>query len=368
MISRLYIDPAVENHPMVESIRSSLGSCVLPEVCKEEEAGRRLAESADPIAAGKRCLMLTQNKGRFIKSCPGTKSYICCGYNILHTATFCTMDCAYCILQAYFDTPMLRFFVNHEQLFAELDEIMGMDVPPFHRIGTGEFTDSLIWEPWTGLCGELVARFANQDKIALELKTKTSSVGFLKGIDHNKKTILSWSLNPSAVLAMGERGTAPTSNRLKAAAACEQWGYPLAFHFDPLILYDGWEKDYRFLIRELFETVRADSVVWISLGSLRFMPSLKPIIQKRFPEFKAIYGEFISGQDGKMRYFKPLRIDLYSKIVTWIRELAPEVRIYLCMEDEQTWEKSLGIVPDSSQGLAKILDNSAAKHCGLGIT
>ncbi|OQY57486.1 MAG: hypothetical protein B6245_16810, partial [Desulfobacteraceae bacterium 4572_88] len=55
-------------------------------------------------------------------------------------------------------------------------------------------------------------------------------------------------------------------------------------------------------------------VVWISLGTFRFMPSLKPIIQDRFPDSKIIYGEFIPGLDGKMRYFKPLRIRLYHGV------------------------------------------------------
>ncbi|MCJ7542506.1 MAG: DNA photolyase, partial [Desulfobacterales bacterium] len=89
------------------------------------------------------------------------------------------------------------------------------------------------------------------------------------------------------------------------------------------------------------------------------------IIQKRFPKSKIIYGEFISGLDGKMRYFKPLRIDLYRKIVSYIRDYAPDAMIYLCMEDDEVWQKSLGFVPSDYGGLSKILDKSAVKHCGL---
>jgi spore photoproduct lyase len=106
-------------------------------------------------------------------------------------------------------------------------------------------------------------------------------------------------------------------------------------------------------------------MVWISLGTFRFMPPLKAIIEDRFPRSKIVYGEFINGLDGKMRYFKPLRIDLYRKIISWIRELAPDVRIYLCMEDEEVWEKAFGFTPSEMGGLHRMLDDSAAIHCDL---
>ncbi|MCK4390043.1 MAG: DNA photolyase [Desulfobacterales bacterium] len=367
MISRLYIDEAVKHHPAVATVQESLAAVpvsVVPDAVKVHES---LAGVQDPIGEGKRVLFLTRNKGPFIRKCPGTKYYICCGYQILHIGTYCTMDCAYCILQAYFHPPVLQYFVNQGRLFRELDDLIWSSKPPFHRIGTGEFTDSLIWEPWTQLSRTMVPYFAQQDQLVLELKTKTTAVENLRGLEHNKKTIVAWSLNSPTIIRSEERGTAGMRARLRAAAQCEAWGYPLAFHFDPLILYEGWEKDYRRLVRELFATVSAQNIVWISLGSFRFMPSLKPIIRRRFQRSKIIYGEFIPGLDGKMRYFKPMRIELYQKMAAWIRELAPDVPLYFCMEDREVWKKSLGFVPEDRGGLAKMLDKSAARHCGLRI-
>jgi len=363
MIRRLYIHEEVKDDPRVLRIQERLHgvpALVVRDGSKVQEA---VADGKDGVARGKRVLFLTQNRGPFVRKCPGTKSYICCGYRILNIGTYCTMDCTYCILQAYFHPPVLQYFVNQEAMFKELDGLFSCKDPGFHRIGTGEFTDSLVWEPWTALSNALVPCFAGQDRMVLELKTKTCAVENLEGLAHNRKTIVAWSLNPPSVIRTEERGTASLGARLRAAAQCEAWGYPLAFHFDPLILYAGWEKDYRRLMRVLFRTVSADNVVWVSLGSFRFMPSLKRIIQERSPQSKIIYGEFVPGLDGKMRYFKPLRIQLYRKIVAWIKELAPDVVIYFCMEDKEVWEKALGFVPDDVGGLSKMLDNSAARHC-----
>jgi spore photoproduct lyase len=38
------------------------------------------------------------------------------------------------------------------------------------------------------------------------------------------------------------------------------------------------------------------------------------------------------------------------------------------MEDEEVWQKVLGFLPEEKGGLAKILDESAAKHCGISIS
>lgn len=367
MISRLYIDEAVLQHPTVETFRRALPDVPTSLVTDPMQVHRDLAVKKDPVGAGKRALFLTRNKGSFLRTCPGTKSYLCCGYRILHIGTYCIMDCAYCILQAYFHPPVLQYYVNQDRLLEELDDVFRAEEPPFHRIGTGEFTDSMIWEPWTQLSKNLVPCFAGQDRVVLELKTKSRSIENLRHLKHNRKTVAAWSLNPPAVIRSEERGTASVQARLRAAAQCEAWGYPLAFHFDPLILYEGWEEDYRRLVRALFASVSAENIAWISLGSFRFMPSLKPIIRRRFRRSRIIYGEFVPGTDGKMRYFKPLRIELYRGVIAWIRELAPHVTLYFCMEDEEVWEKALGFVPEDRGGLSRMLDESAARVCGVKI-
>jgi spore photoproduct lyase len=95
------------------------------------------------------------------------------------------------------------------------------------------------------------------------------------------------------------------------------------------------------------------------------MPALKPIIQQRFPASSIVYGEFIPGLDGKMRYFKPLRIRLYQHMVAVIRKFAPDTTVYFCMEDDTVWEQVMGYLPLNRGGLSAILDESAARHCGL---
>jgi spore photoproduct lyase len=361
-IDTLFVEKAVIDVPLVQDFSARLETDPIV-VEDEREVYAHVQAAIDPIQRGKEVLFLCRNKGAFLRDCPGTRAYRCCDYKILHIGTFCQMDCAYCILQAYFHPPVLRYFVNQACLLKELEAVFEKNA--ICRIGTGEFTDSLIWDIWSDLSSLLVPLFAGQSQAVLELKTKTTAIAKLEKIVHNGKTIMAWSLNTPEIISHEEHKTASLSARLEAAAKCEFWGYPLAFHFDPMVIYEGCEDDYRSVIEKLFAMISPERIVWISLGTFRFMPALKGIIEKRFSDSKIVYGEFITGLDGKMRYFKPLRIALYRQMVSWIRALAPQVTVYLCMEDDEVWQKAFGFIPSQKGGLAVMLDKSAAIHCGL---
>ena len=361
-IATLYVDAAVHTHPDVPQFESSLGlrATVVDDPAQVFQA---VSAAADPIQAAKQVLFLTRNRGAFLKKCPGTKTYTCCDYMILHIGTFCTMDCSYCILQSYFHPPVLQFFLNQADLLQELRD--HFSTRQISRIGTGEFTDSLIWEYWTDHAARLVTEFAGQAHSVLELKTKTAAVGNLKRLTHNRKTILAWSVNTPAIIRSQEKGTAALQARLETAAQMEALGYPLAFHFDPMVIYPGCEEAYCRVVEQIFNHVSPDNVVWISLGSFRFMPALKTIIARRFADSTIPYGELVTGLDGKMRYFKPLRIALYKKVADRIKTLAPDVLAYYCMEDDQVWSQTLGFVPEEKGGLPAMLDQAAIRVCSL---
>jgi spore photoproduct lyase len=363
-ITKLFIDENVTGSPAAKLILKRL-NMPYEKVSKQDTVYEFISRADDPVKKAKETLFITKNRGPFIRDCPGTSYYTCCSYKILHIGTFCSMDCSYCILQSYFHPPVMQFFANHDDLFNELWGCFNKK--HISRVGTGEFTDSMIWEKFTDLSTFLVPEFSKQSKAVLELKTKTTEIDRIKNLSHNKKTILSWSLNSEKVIKEQERRTSSLTARLKAAALCESWGYPVAFHFDPVILYDGCEDEYRDVVHSIFSHVSSKNIVWISIGTFRFMPALKAIIRNRFPDSKIHYGEFITGLDGKIRYFKPLRIEMYKKMIAWIKEAAPDVLVYFCMEDDEVWEKAAGFVPKEKGGLSAMLDSSAIHHCGLRI-
>jgi len=313
------------------------------------------------LSAGKKHLFLCRQRGRFFKPCPGTREYRCCGYHVLNIGMNCPMDCVYCILQAYLNNPWLSYFVNVEDLFAELDQGLQAYPQRLHRIGSGEFTDSLALDSLTALSPMLVEYMGRTSNGVLELKTKSVAIGNLEGLPHNGRTVIAWTLNSPPIAAREELRTASLEERLAAAARCADWGYLLAFHFDPIIWHPGWEEGYRHTIRRLFESVPREQIVWISLGALRFLPGLKNIAGERFPGSRFFYEEFVEGLDGKYRYFRSQRVEMYQVLVRELRRNAVDSTcLYFCMESDLIWQEVFGFAPGDRGGLAAMLDRAVA--------
>ena len=143
----IYIDEAAAPYPKTAEMLARLPHVPVVRVKDKTEALVALQSSANRIDAGKQVLFLTTQKGRFFKKCPGTKGQICCNYYVVNFATNCHLDCSYCILQGYYENnPFITFFVNTDDLLAELDAVFSEDPTRLFRVGTGEFTDSLAMD------------------------------------------------------------------------------------------------------------------------------------------------------------------------------------------------------------------------------
>jgi spore photoproduct lyase len=118
-----------------------------------------------------------------------------------------------------------------------------------------------------------------------------------------------------------------------------------------LICYDEWEKGYEETVHQIFNRIDPLRVIWISLGGFRYPPQLKKIAETRFPQTRIFLGELFPGKDGKFRYFKEIRVEMYRKMVRWLKNVDPSLFIYLCMESREVWEEVFGWSPENSSHL-----------------
>jgi spore photoproduct lyase len=303
------------------------------------------------LSKGKRFLYLAHFPGNPVKPCPATAPpYLCCRYTVINQILQCPMDCTYCILQGYLDTPVVTLYTNLDTIFRNVHQTLSGQPGRLFRFGTGELGDSLVLDDLAELSGKYADYFSKISNAVIELKTKTAQIDGLMGLTP-RHTIISWSLNPQSIINSEECHTAPLAERLNAARRCQDAGYPVGFHFDPILFFPGWEKEYDTVVRLLFDTLDGSRIAWISLGTLRFPPSLKAIIQERFPGSRIVYEEMIRGLDGKMRYPRPVRTELVRTIARSIKTRFKEVFVYLCMEHPSVWDAALGRHPESNAEL-----------------
>jgi spore photoproduct lyase len=312
------------------------------------------------MTLSKKHLYLTAQQGRFVRACPGATSrnaagQLCCGYMIVDVAYNCNYDCTYCYLQSYVNAPYMTVYANVEQLFDELAALFRARAPQLVRIGSGEFSDSLSLDPLTGFSRLLVPFLRQFPNALFEFKTKSALVDQLLDLEPQGRVMVSWSLNPEPVVRREELKTASLAARLQAAQRCCAAGYKIGLHFDPLLDYPGWEADYEPFVAQVFSRLAPAEVTYVSLGSLRFVPSLKKVVQERFPRSRLMAAELFPGVDGKMRYFKPIRTEMYAKMLGWLRRYTADIPLYLCMESQEIWLRVFGAAPACNAALEQLI-------------
>jgi len=273
---------------------------------------------------------IIKEKYDFLKRCPCTKSARACGYHICNLGFGCIYECTYCYLQEYTNCPGILLPYNTEDFFDQFKRYKKRGM----RIGTGEFTDSLALDHVTQYSMDLIEFFGKYPDCTFELKTKSSNIQNVLKARHKGNCVISWSVNPEKIIKENEFYSATLDDRINAAIKCQRAGYKIAFHFDPIIYYKNWQSDYKRLVNYLFDRIKTNKhIAWISLGTLRFNPRLKSVIENRFPKNRLLDEEMVLGFDNKLRYPDFLRRAIYKNMLSWIRKRSKKANLYLCMED-----------------------------------
>ena len=285
-------------------------------------------------------LFIVNENYDFFKNCPCTHSALNCGYHIFNLGFGCIYECNYCFLQGYANAPGIILTANIEKFFDEFNAYKRNGM----RLGTGEFSDSLALDEITEHSLALIEFFREHKGVTFEFKTKSVKIENLMKSKASRNIIVSWSLNPQKIID-GNEFLAPSLNeRLEAAAKCARAGYRVGFHFDPIIYFNSWEKEYASVVENIFSKIEPRDIAWISLGTFRFSPSLRQVIERRFPENTILNEELLLGFDNKLRYPYALRYLLYKKMLTMLRQQSKQLKVYLCMEETPMWkELNLGM-------------------------
>ncbi|MFQ5680871.1 MAG: radical SAM protein [Candidatus Omnitrophota bacterium] len=333
---RIFVETAVSRCRIAANVRNAFPQAKLSEI-KSIREYRKTQRQADIISYNcrRKTLFLIRRKSGFFRACPCTKGAAGCGYHIFNLAFGCIFECSYCYLQEYIDTPGIILAANIDEplaAFAGYEKSYGRAGKRQFRIGTGEFSDSLMLDEITEYSLPIIRFFAKRKNATFEFKTKSQNIANLLKAEHGGNIIVSWSLNPPGIIGENEFFTASLSQRLKAAQRCVRAGYKVGFHFDPIFYFAGWEKEYGRLTDRLFATVKAKHIAWISLGTLRFRPRLKKIIEARFPQNRILNEELLIGYDGKLRYPDKIRRKIYDFMGQKIKSRSRRIFLYLCME------------------------------------
>ncbi len=262
---------------------------------------------------------------------------VCCNLYTIDAAQGCGFGCSYCSIQSFYSDGK----VSVDKKLAEKLNAIDLDPNKTYHIGSGQSSDSLLWGNKNGVLDAQLDFARNNSNIILELKTKSKNIRYFKTADTPHNLVVSWSISTPTIIANEEHLTATFDERIQSARAIADLGIGVAFHFHPMVHYQGWDKDYASVIKTLMENFTPEEIAFISFGTLTFTkPAIRSIREHgheskilQMPKEDAV-GKLSYPWDIKQSMFK-LAWDSFS---TW----QDSVFFYLCMEDESLWTHVFG--------------------------
>jgi spore photoproduct lyase family protein len=170
------------------------------------------------------------------------------------------MACAYCYV------PRRKGYANPISVFVNIEEIGRSIARHAARQGPLPEPDQIDAQHWVYDIGEngdlsvdamvsdnvrdLVALFRGLPNAKGSFATKAVNPALLE-YDPQGKTRIRFSLMPDKLAKMVDVRTAPVAERIGAIDDFMRAGWEVHVNFSPVIVYEGWEADYRRLFEEV---------------------------------------------------------------------------------------------------------------------
>ena len=95
---------------------------------------------------------------------------------------------------------MLKVWANQDDLWAELERAFESAPGRRYRVGTGEFTDSLVLEALTGYSRDLVGFLVRFPQVCLELKSKVVDLSWMDAVRDPSRVLPALSMNAPLIV------------------------------------------------------------------------------------------------------------------------------------------------------------------------
>jgi ParB/RepB/Spo0J family partition protein len=260
----------------------------------------------------------------------------------------CYYNCDWCFLKATYraNQNFINIHVQYDETKKRLLNHIKKSARPV-MYDSGELADSLAMEHLTKAGQEFIPWFGKQDNGYLYMLTKSANVDSLLKLEHNKHTIIAWSINAPFVSTIYEVGAPSFRERINAAKKVQEAGYPIRIRLDPIIPILKWKHYYSGTIKTIFEELKPER---ITLGTLRLEEQLYNMRDSIFsnPKLKDIVGSMTPMLEestladgkksvGKYSFSEEQRIELFQYAIDEIKKYS-ECDIALCKETKEVWD------------------------------
>lgn len=257
-VTTIYLEPAVEDFSRGREILARFPDAeriVVPSHWNIPSLHGNAGSVEDWVRIKRSTLVLGVKKGLAMRPNGRSAHFIAPS-----TSNGCAMACAYCYVprRKGFANP-ISLFVNVEAVAAAIRRHAGRQGP----LAVPDTIDDAAWVYDIGENGDLSVDAAIcdtvRDLVALFREIPNAKASFAtKAVNRDlltyaprAKTRIRFSLMPERIARIVDVRTSPIHERIAAIDDFVAAGYEVHVNFSPVILYEGWEADWR----ELFEAL-----------------------------------------------------------------------------------------------------------------
>ena len=328
MINNIYIENNILNHKRVKNILKILPKAnVIPierytEIFNKNTQNFRL-QKLNPA------LILAKKHDNFIHNTPvgyglGDKN----NYYFAHMLN-CIFDCKYCFLQGMYRSANYVIFINFEDFFKSIENIILNNNNFKATFFSGYDCDSLANDNLTGFASTALNFFKNYPNINIEFRTKSTYIQPFYNKNPINNCIVAYSFTPNIISETLEYGVPNLTKRIKTIEKLAKSGWKIGLRFDPLIYFKGWKENYNMLFKKIFSSIPIESVHSVSYGTLRFPNHIFKKIEKLYPEEKVFFYNKNFG-DGMATYPKDLENEIKEFCINKLSNFIDKNKIFSC--------------------------------------
>lgn len=271
-------------------------------------------------------LILAEKKGRLIY--PGAP--VCQDFGnryFYYTSCImnCLFDCDYCYLKGMYPSGLPVIFVNLEDTFHELEEIL--EKHPVY-LSVSYDTDLVAVENLTSYVRKWTEFTLAHPDLLIEIRTKSGRSDLISGLTPCDRVIFALTISPEEIRKSYEHQTGSLMQRLALAKAAVRAGFKARLCFDPMIYVSNWKEIYGRMLDQVREEIDLSSIMDFSVGSFRISDAYLKQMRRVLPDSPAVQFPFMK-KDGTYQYPDSIAEEMEAYLVNQLSEYVPREKIFL---------------------------------------
>lgn len=287
--SHIYVEKSVRNHFRTQEILAKFPLAKVIEIHHYKDVFCRSRQSY-MLQHRSQNLILAEKHGTLLyEGAPVCQSFGNEYFYYTSCMMNCVFDCAYCYLKGMYPSANIVVFVNLEDIFAEVEDMLRRH--PLYLCVSYD-TDLLALEQVIGYAKEWCDFTQRCRNLKIEIRTKCANKLFFKNFKSVSGVIYAFTLSPQSVIEAYEHKTPSLKERLSCVteAICADCSVRLCF--DPMIYLPEWERHYEEMLEQVFHTVHLEKIIDVSVGTFRVSQDYLKKMRKQEPDSAVVWFPF----------------------------------------------------------------------------